>query len=138
MKKRIILPVIGLIAAVLLSACGAKKTAPPILLPEPEDVTSISVERGGVTAGSEEAEWISEVLSLLADMEATDKPTISDAPKAEDYITINLHCADGTGKTVFFYEERGKEYVEQPYQGIYRPDPALGEALTALLASAEQ
>ena len=32
---------------------------------------------------------------------------------------------------------KGTEYVEQPYQGIYKPAPALGNCITEMLASAD-
>ena len=84
-------------------------------------MASISVVSGDITATSIDEQWMADFMAILTDMESTSQSSISDAPNVEGYIIINLNCSDGSGKTVFFYEKNGKEYVEQPYQGIYIP-----------------
>ena len=51
--------------------------------------------------------------------------------------TININCDGAAGTTLFYYVDKGIEYVEQPYQGIYKPTPALGNCITEMLASAD-
>ena len=135
MKKRIALYIISLIVVFLLSACSSQKVADPIVLPELGDLTSISVVSGDITATSIDKQWMADIMTILTDMESTSQSSINDVPKVEGYITINLNCSDGSVKTVFFYEENGKEYVEQPYQGIYMPASELGGKITELLES---
>lgn len=135
MKKRIALYIISLIVVFLLSACSSQKVADPIVLPELGDLTSISVVSGDITATSIDKQWIADIMTILTDMESTSQSSINDVPNVEGYITINLNCSDGSVKTVFFYEENGKEYVEQPYQGIYMPASELGGKITELLES---
>lgn len=135
MKKRIALHLISLIVVFLLSACSSQKAADPIVLPEVGDLTSISVVSGDITATSIDEQWMADFMAILTDMEPTSQSSISDAPNVEGCIMINLNCSDGPGKTVFFYEKNGKEYVEQTYQGIYMPAPELGEKITELLES---
>ncbi|MBD9150633.1 MAG: hypothetical protein EGP77_00210 [Lachnospiraceae bacterium] len=135
MKKRIALYIISLIVVFLLSACSSQKVADPIVLPELGDLTSISVVSGDITATSIDKQWMADIMTILTDMESTSQSSINDVPNVEGYITINLNCSDGSVKTVFFYEENGKEYVEQPYQGIYMPASELGGKITELLES---
>lgn len=123
----------------LLTACG--KPERPIVLPAGEEVISISVsdgERIGYSpdAEGEADEFISDFFNVLADMEITNKESITDAPANVDYITINLNCEDKT-TTLFYYKDKGTEYVEQPYQGIYKPDVALGLYIMEMLDAAD-
>ena len=135
MKKRFGFYMTTLMIVILFSGCALNRKADPIILPAAEDLTSISVVSGDMTAASDDEQWIAEFIALLADMESTSLWSINDAPTVKEYIMINLNCCDGTIKTVFFYEENGKEYVEQPYQGIYRPASELGVRITELLES---
>ena len=135
MKKRMALHMISLMVVFLLSACSSQKVADPIVLPDVGDLTSISIVSGDIAATSIDKQWMADFMAILTDMESTSQSSISDAPNVEGYIIINLNCSDGPGKTVFFYEKNGKEYVEQPYQGIYIPSSELGEKITELLES---
>ena len=137
MKRIYVFPIISLLIVILLSACSSK-VADSVVLPTTDDVTSITVVSGDTTATSTDKEWMGEVMSILMDMTATSKVSVNDFPSVDDYITINLNCSDDTVTTIFFYEERGKEYVEQSYQGIYEPDPALGTKITELLKSLDR
>ena len=123
----------------LLTACG--KPGRPIVLPAGEEVISISVSDGERTGYSPDAEgeadeFISDFFNVLADMEITNKESITDAPANVDYITIDLNCEDKT-TTLFYYKDKGTEYVEQPYQGIYKPDAALGLYIMEMLDAAD-
>ncbi len=71
------------------------------------------------------------------DMETTRQQSINDAPVNKDSITININCDGAAGTTLFYYVDKGIEYIEQPYQGIYKPTPALGNCITEMLASAD-
>ena len=137
MKRIYVFSIISLLIVVLLSACSSK-VADSVVLPTTDDVTSITVVSGDTTATSTDKEWMGEVMSILIDMTATSKVSVNDFPSVDDYITINLNCSDDTVTTIFFYEEQGKEYVEQSYQGIYEPDPALGTKITELLKSLDR
>ena len=133
--------IIGLcvIISAMLCACGKKGN--PIILPDREDIISIGVSDGEKYAMSpnteEEADaFISEFLSILMDVEVTNKESVTDVPANKDYITISLNCDDKV-TTLFYYKDKGAEYVEQPYQGIYRPAPALSFYITEMLDSAD-
>ena len=116
MKKYIRL-LIGMIMCILLSACGSSAKADPIVLPTTEE--------------------IGEIMSILMDMESTSKSSVNDAPNVDEYVKIDLNCSDDTVTAVFFYEDSGTQYVEQPYQGIYIPAPALNTMISNLLSEAD-
>ena len=86
---------------------------------------------------AEAVEFTDEFLSLLMNMETTSQQSVNDVPVNKDFITININCDGVAGTTLFYYVDKGTEYVEQPYQGIYKPAPALGNCITEMLASAD-
>lgn len=126
--------------SIMLCACGRKEQGNPIRLPAREDIVSIGISDGDKYAMSpntegEATEFIDEFLSMLMDMETTSQQSINDAPVNKDSITININCDGAAGTTLFYYVDKGIEYVEQPYQGIYKPTPALGNCITEMLAT---
>ena len=83
-------------------------------------------------------EWPGEMAAWIRmDMETTNKESINDVPVNKDSITININCDGVAGTTLFYYVDKGTEYVEQPYQGIYKPAPALGNCIMEMLSSAD-
>lgn len=129
-KYKIILSVLLVFA--MITACGKK--GDPVILPDTSDVTSIELRNGSTSAISIDPDYIENFMGLLSDMEITNQESINDAPSVDDYISIRIHCDDQTSE-VFFYQKKNTDYVEQPYQGIYKPSPALHEAITELLDS---
>lgn len=134
MKKAFILTM-TLLISLSLFACGKKAT--PIILPTADEVVSISVVSGDITAACTDEEWIGETMSILMDMESTTKESVNDVPSVDNYVVINFNCSDDTVKSIYFYENKGQEYVEQVYQGIYIPAPALGTQIADLLNTIE-
>ena len=135
MKKYMLLS-ISIIMCILLSACGASAKADPIVLPATEDIISISVSDDNATATCTDGEQIREIMSILMDMESTSKSSVNDFPNVDEYVKIDFNCSDDTVTTIFFYEDSGTQYVEQPYQGIYIPAPALNTIISDLLSEA--
>ncbi len=130
------------LVSIMLCACGKKNRGNPIRLPAREDIVSIGVSNGdkytmSPNTETEATEFIDEFLSMLMDMETTNKESINDVPVNKNSITININCDGVAGTTLFYYVDKGTEYVEQPYQGIYKPAPALGNCITEMLASAD-
>ena len=136
MKKYIRLS-IGMIMCILFSACGSSAKADPIVLPATEDIISISVSDDNATATCTDREQIGEIMSILVDMESTSKPSVNDSPNVDEYVKIDFNCSDDTVTVIFFYEDSGTQYVEQPYQGIYIPAPALNIMISNLLSEAD-
>lgn len=125
MKKYISL-FLCLACILTLAACGEK--AAPIVLPQTSDIKSVDVTIGENTVNHIDETWISEIVSDISNSEPTNKESIQDVPQVESYIKIDFQFETGTS-TIFAYEENGKHYIEQPYQGIYKIDSQLYERL---------
>lgn len=109
-----------------LVACGKK--AVPITLPQTDEITSIDITVGENTVSHSDKTWISEIIADISSSEPTKKESVQDVPQAESYIKIDFQFETGTS-TIFAYEDSGKYYIEQPYQGIYKIDSKLFERL---------
>ena len=121
MKKQIYL-FLCLVCILAFTACGKKTKT--ITLPQTEDITSIDITVGENTVNQTDKKWISEIISDISNSEPTNKESITDVPQVKNYIKIDFQLETGTS-TLFVYEDRGKYYVEQPYQGIYKIDSQL-------------
>lgn len=115
--------VIICVACILtLFACGKK--ANPIILPQSSDVVSVDVIDGENTVNCSDKTWIDEVISGLSDSKQTNRESVQDSPHVNDYIRIEIN-SQTEKTTVFVYKDKGKFYVEQPYNGIYIIDSDL-------------
>lgn len=109
-----------------LTACGKK--AAPITLPQADKITSVDITFAENTVSHSDKTWISEIIADISSSEPTKKESVQDVPQVESYIKIDFRHEKGT-ITIFAYEDRGKYYLEQPYQGIYKIDRKLFERL---------
>ena len=135
--KKGFIGMIWMVYAAVMSACSLSPAAEPAVLPPEESVQTVSIKRDGETTDCGSREQIGELLSILADMEPTGKQSVQDVPQAEEYTSIHFEDIEDHDYTLFYYEKDGTDYVEQPYQGIYEPDPALGVLLDEILESGE-
>ena len=113
-----------------LAACGKK--AAPITLPQADKITSIDITIEENTVSHSDKTWISEIIADISSSEPTKKESVQDFPQVESYIKIDFRHETGTETeiiTIFAYEDRGKYYLEQPYQGIYKIERRLFERL---------
>ena len=115
-----------LICILTLVACGKK--ASPIMLPQTDEITSIDITVGESTVSHSDKTWISEIIANISSSEPTKKESVQDVPQVESYIKIDFQFETGTS-TIFAYEDSGKYYIEQPYQGIYEIDSQLFKRL---------
>ena len=109
-----------------LAACGKK--AAPITLPQADKITSIDITIEENTVSHSDKTWMSEIIADISSSKPTKKESVQDVPQAESYIRIDFRHETGT-ITIFAYEDRGKYYLEQPYQGIYKIERRLFERL---------
>ena len=109
-----------------LAACGKK--AAPITLPQADKITSIDITIEENTVSHSDKTWMSEIIADISSSEPTKKERVQDFPLVESYIKIDFRLKTGTS-TIFAYEDRGKYYLEQPYQGIYKIERRLFERL---------
>ena len=107
-------------------ACGKK--ADSITLPQTDEITSIDITVGANTINHSDKVWISEVVADISAAEPTRKESVQDAPQTENYIKIDFRLKTDVS-TLFAYEENGKYYIEEPYQGVYRIGSRLFEKL---------
>ena len=135
--KKGFIGMIWMVYAAVMSACSLSPAAEPAVLPPEESVQTVSIKRDGETTDCGSQEQIGELLSILADMEPTGKQSVQDVPQAEEYTSIHFEDIEDHDYALFYYEKDGTDYVEQPYQGIYEPDPALGVLLDEILESGE-
>lgn len=103
-----------------------------VILPSPDEIIAVSIEHDDTVTNYDYKEWIGEFINILVDMDITDESSVQDMPDLDDYTKIDIVCNDGTIYTLFYYEKNGVSYVEQPYQGIYAPAPALGYYIESL------
>lgn len=115
MKKYILA---GLCSIFILALCACGKTKEPIILPDAEDIISVDIKIGEDTVSCSDEAWINGVIENFSKSEPTGEESIQDVPAAERYIKVEFQFEDGTS-ALFAYEEDGKYYIEQPYQGIY-------------------
>ena len=112
----------------ILALVACEKKADPITLPQIDDITSVDITVGENKVNHTDKAWISEIISDISSSEPTSKQSVQDFPQTESYIKIDFQFETGTS-TIFAYEENGKHYIEQPYQGIYKIDSQLYERL---------
>lgn len=113
--KKFFSVIICVVCILTLFACSKK--ANPIVLPQSSDVVSVDVTVGENTVNCSDKTWIDEVISSLSDSKPTNRESVQDSPHVNDYMRIEINSQ--TEKTTFFvYKDKGKFYVEQPYNGI--------------------
>lgn len=115
--KRAFWTVLLALGLLLCSACAAK--AGPLTLPAADEVTGVRLEYAGESVTRSGPGWIGLLLENMAAAEPTRKPTVQDVPDKDDLAAAHLVLADGGEKTFFFYPEKGKWYLERPYEGVY-------------------
>lgn len=107
--------IICVVCILTLFACG--KNANPIILSQSSDVVSVDVTVGENTVNCSDKTWIDEVISGLSDSKPTHRESVQDSPNVKDYMRIEFN-SQIEKTTVFVYKDKGKFYVEQPYNGI--------------------
>lgn len=113
--KKFFSVIICVVCILTLFACSKK--ANPIVLPQSSDVVSVDVTVGENTVNCSDKTWIDEVISSLSDSKPTNRESVQDSPHVNDYMRIEIN-SQTEKTTVFVYKDKGKFYVEQPYNGI--------------------
>jgi len=100
------------------------KTMQTLELPDTASVTSVEMEQfndmltvGRVTISDKER--IGSILPALTGARKTLRYSVNDHPARDNYLVIMLIGKERTGK-LFLYSEGSRDYVEEPYAGIYR------------------
>lgn len=133
MKKKILF--IMLLLSVLLVSCDRHEPK-PIDIPETSEVNEIKLEHGDVKSVCYDKNWIEEFMNVLSAMDLSVRDSVNDTPSnVDDYVIIHLICSEEEDTILYFYERNDVGYVEQPYQGVFVPEPALKTNIFALLAN---
>ena len=129
--KKIITIIVCSISFLVLSACVSKKK---LILPEPERIFVISIQK----KLSESVKTITkreEISKLIKEIQKQSKSTtlesFNDQPtNVKDYIIIKFtHQNEENDSVVYLYTIKEKQYIEQPYVGIWEVSPNIANRI---------
>ena len=132
-KEKWLIPTVVVITATLLvfAVMGASAVynyffpmADPIVCPNEEDVTSISLTQNSDPATVIEITDFAYILQSMCDTQPTRNWTVNDYPTAEHYYTIEINTSARLER-YFVYTENSQVYLESPYEGVYKVDQQL-------------
>lgn len=129
--KKIITIIVCSISFLVLSACFSKKK---LILPEPETVSVISLQKTiskdikTITKREEISELIKEIQKHST---STTFESFNDQPiNVKDYIIIKfLHQNEENDSVAYLYTIKEKQYIEQPYVGIWEVSPDIANRI---------
>ena len=120
--KKLITVIVCSISFLVLSACSSKRK---LILPEPERISVISLQK----SISEDVKTINkreEISKLIEEIQkqstSTALESVNDQPtNVKDYIIIKFtHQNEEKDSVVYLYTLKEKQYIEQPYVGIWQ------------------
>ena len=129
--KKIITIIVCSISFLVLSACVSKKK---LILPEPEKISVISLQK----KLSEDVKTINkreDISKLIKEIQKQSKSTtlesVNDQPtNVKDYIIIKFyHQNEEKDSVVYLYTIKEKQYIEQPYVGIWEVSPDIANRI---------
>ncbi len=135
--KKIITIIVCSISFLVLSACGNNKK---IILPEPETISVISLQK----KISEDVKIITkreEISKLIENIQKQSKSTtlksVNDQPtNVKDYIIIRFtHQNEENDSVAYLYTMKEKQYIEQPYAGIWEVNPDIANRIEEAFSS---
>ena len=125
------------ISFLVLSACVSKKK---FILPEPETISVISLQK----KISEDVKTITkreEISKLIKEIQKQSKSTtfesFNDQPtNVKDYIIIKFtHQNEENDSVVYLYTKKKRQYIEQPYAGIWEVNPDIANRIEETFSS---
>ena len=135
--KHLITIIVCSISFLVLSACVSKKK---LILPEPEKISVISLQK----KPSEDVKTINkreEISKLIEEIQKQSKSTslesVNDQPtNVKDYIIIKFyHQNEEKDSVVYLYTMKEKQYIEQPYVGIWEVSPDIANRVEEAYSS---
>ena len=135
--KKIITVLVCSISFLILSACVSKKK---LVLPEPETISVISLQK----KISEDIKTITkreEISKLIEEIQKQSKSTslesVNDQPtNVKDYIIIKFyHQNEEKDSVVYLYTKKKKQYIEQPYAGIWEVNLDIANGIKEVFSS---
>ena len=131
MKKRLF-TVIGIMSAAAVMYLFTQSTIKNI--PDADDISTVSIEINGNSAETDNKELIQGLLDELSRSRRTFRSS-SGEPAVDPFWKIELTCTDGSEDTYYFYEISGTNYIERPYEDIYRVDSITNDYVFSLFRS---
>ena len=135
--KKLITMIVCSISFLVLSACVSKKK---LILPEPETISVISLQK----KTSEDIKTINkreEISKLIKEIQRQSKSTslesVNDQPtNVKDYIIIKFyHQNEEKDSVVYLYTKKKRQYIEQPYVGIWEVSPDIANRVEEAYSS---
>ena len=135
--KKIIIMIVCSISFLVLSACVSNKK---LILPEPESISVISLQK----KLSEDVKTINkreEISKLIEEIQKQSKSTtlksVNDQPtNVKDYIIIKFtHQNEENDSVAYLYTMKEKQYIEQPYAGIWEVNPDIANRIEEVFSS---
>ena len=135
--KKIITVIVCSISFLVLSACVSNKK---LILPESERISVISLQK----SISEDVKTITkreEISKLIEEIQKQSKSTtlksVNDQPtNVKDYIIIKFtHQNEENDSVAYLYTMKEKQYIEQPYAGIWEVNPDIANRIEEAFSS---
>ena len=135
--KKIIIMIVCSISFLVLSACVSKKK---LILPEPESISVISLQK----KISEDVKTINkreDISKLIKEIQkqsqSTSLESVNDQPiNVKDYIIIKFyHQNEEKDSVVYLYTKKKRQYIEQPYAGIWEVNPDIANRIEETFSS---
>ena len=101
------------------------KSSYTLNIPSDDSVYSINLEQNGKRIEVSEQDKIKDIIYIISEVKrTTTSESIQDSPiNVENEIKIDFKYKENKTSTVFVYKKKGKYFIEQPYNGIYRISP---------------
>ncbi|WP_173275676.1 MULTISPECIES: DUF5301 domain-containing protein [unclassified Streptococcus] len=135
--KKIITVIVCSISFLVLSACDNNKK---IILPESERISVISLQKSisGEIKTISKREEISELIKEIhKQSKSTTLESVNDQPtNVKDYIIIKFtHQNEENDSIAYLYTMKEKQYIEQPYAGIWEVNPDIAYRIEEAFSS---
>ena len=101
------------------------KSSYTLNIPSDDSVYNINLEQNGKKIEVSEQDKIKDIIYIISEVKrTTTSESIQDSPiNVENEIKIDFKYKENKTSTVFVYKKKGKYFIEQPYNGIYRISP---------------
>ena len=135
--KKIITIIVCSISFLILSACVSKKK---LILPEPERISVIFLQKsisGEIKTISKREEISALIKEIQKQSKSTTFESLNDQPtNVKDYIIIKFtHQNEENDSVAYLYTMKEKQYIEQPYVGIWEVSPDIANRVEEAYSS---
>ncbi|WP_261045124.1 DUF5301 domain-containing protein [Streptococcus mitis] len=135
--KKIITVIVCSISFLVLSACVSNKK---LILPEPETISGIYLQKSisGDVKIINKKDDISELIKeIQKQSKSTTLKSVNDQPtNVKDYIIIKFtHQNEENDSVAYLYTMKEKQYIEQPYAGIWEVNPDISNRIEEVFSS---